>query len=523
MDSSGLVLVLYPNLDRAEAMRDTLQEAGLEPVLAQNGGQAIGFLKQRKFDLILAGGALEKPNAIEFLAKAREFLPMVLRTYLQDPEVTADWEELINKAEPAALIQLEIDTAHIKKLIARQKKLISSLTPVVSAPAISNSSKELFTLKARVKSLEAENQNLKKENRRKSPFSKGTPAFVPAPSPSVFTPEPSKEAPPEKTEQTPAISQPNKDAVMGDVAPSMSQDLPEADGKMEIDSSQKDVAAEIARVLGLMLNAPDISLPVLPAMAQEIQKITADDNTDFSKIAEVVVNDAAISARILEVANSPLYAGVEQIRSLQNAVSRIGMKETRSLLLAVTSEGLFKTKNKLLASYLDTLWMHSLAVAYSNEIIAKQLFIAESDDFFMMGLLHDIGKLLIIHLLEEGIKKKLWDNNLLQKELIEEIFSKYHIAIGQKLMEKWEYPKAFHEVVGLHNDDANVFEYEEYVVVTYYSNLLTRKLGFSLVEHVENIYNNKQIAQALNMDDKIRGDIEKIVQETVTQIRESFN
>lgn len=229
-----------------------------------------------------------------------------------------------------------------------------------------------------------------------------------------------------------------------------------------------------------------------------------------------------MSARILEVANSPLYAGTEQVRSLQNAVSRIGMQETRNILLAVCSEGVFKMDNKELTALLDRLWMHSLAVAYSNEIIAKQLYIAESDDFFMMGLLHDIGKLLILTLAAQGSKMKLWHKDFVNQDNLLEAFRRYHIDAGLRLMDRWEYPESFRAVVGLHNDDARVFEYEEPVVVTYYSNLLTRKLDFSLEPHVEEIYNNHQIAQALNMDDDTRGEIEKQVAETVHKISESY-
>ncbi|MFW5870680.1 MAG: HDOD domain-containing protein, partial [Candidatus Sumerlaeota bacterium] len=271
-----------------------------------------------------------------------------------------------------------------------------------------------------------------------------------------------------------------------------------------------------------LLDRPDVHLPVLPAIGMEVQKLVANENSSFEQIAEKVSLDPSMSARILEVANSPLYAGVEQIKSIEGAVSRIGIRETRNILQAVVAEGLFKTTDKHLETIMTALWMHSLAVAYGNEILAKTLFISESQDFFMMGLLHDIGKLLIVHLIQEGQKEGVFQKDEIGDALMKEVFVAEHNAIGLKLMERWQYPESFHSVVELHNDDAKVYQYDEPVVVTYYSNLLSRKVGLSLRPHVEALLDNKQIAQAMNMSDAARNEVADKLSDMVEKIKLSY-
>ena len=286
--------------------------------------------------------------------------------------------------------------------------------------------------------------------------------------------------------------------------------------------SPAEQARELGKLLGQMLEKPEIKLPVLPQIGVQVQKLIARDDCTFDQIADMVGLDASMSARILEVANSPLYAGVEQIRNLQHAVSRIGLRETRNILQAVAAENLFKASDKRLTEMMKSLWMHSLACAYSNEILARFLSIPESEDFFMMGLLHDIGKLLIIQMLQQAVEDKIWSRDNVSEEMLLQVMQTLHNPLGLRLMQKWGYPEAFHNVISQHNNDDKVQEFGEPVVVTYFSNLLTRKMGFSLLENDEALLNRHEIAQALNMDSSTREKIEKELEATVSKIGDSF-
>jgi HD-like signal output (HDOD) protein len=271
--------------------------------------------------------------------------------------------------------------------------------------------------------------------------------------------------------------------------------------KIELDLMADDMTAEVARVLDLMLEEPDVKLPVLPQVANEVRKLVSQENVSFERLSEVVALEPTMSARILEVANSPLYAGRETTRNLQQAVSRIGLRETRNILSAISAENLFKVSDRRLALLLTKLWMHSLACAYSNEIMAKDLYIAESGDYFMLGLLHDVGKLLFLQLIQQGFERKIWNKRIITDELLDTVLNTRHNRLGARLIQKWGYDKTFENVVYLHDDSYYVHEYDEAVVVTFFSNQMTRLMGFSLLpyDQQEDFLGHHEIAQALNM------------------------
>ncbi|HUT25878.1 MAG TPA: HDOD domain-containing protein [Sumerlaeia bacterium] len=497
MSQEGAVLFFSLRLDRVRPVAAPLQEEGFEVVFAASPQEAIAALRERPFDLLIVDSAMAKPSAKEFLAKTRELLPRILRAVFEDAATGVDLRPLVNDASPCAVFAGSVEPSRVRTLIGRQRELFQNAS--LGADAV-DARKDLAQFRDRIAQLEQENRRLTRQlaamGRRPS-----------------------------------AAGQAGVEALAGGLGARLdagkrraAEERAEFDKqqKAEIDPNAADMVDEVARVIRILLERPEIHLPVLPQVGAEAQKLTASETSSFEQIAEVVALDPGMSARILEVANSPLYAGVERIRSLRNAVSRIGIRETRNIVQAVACEDLFKSNDKRLSDLMGQLWMHSLAVAYSNEILAKALLIAESDDFFMMGLLHDAGKLLIIHLIEEGYKTKIWTRTLIAADLLQELFNRHHNAFGLRLMEKWDYPEPFRSVVSLHNDDEHVRQHDEAVVVTYYSNLLTRKLGFSLRLHDEAALGSHQIAQALNMSDQARDQILQDVEATVGKLRASY-
>jgi HD-like signal output (HDOD) protein len=503
----------------AETLAASLREAGLEATATTKPSEAAKKLAETPHDLLIVDADIENPPALAFLAKVRQLLPRVSRALFEKTRnETMDARALINGAAPTAIFTGSIDPALAVKLVRERRALLAPAPQAaVAAPSEPPRLKPNLVSTARSRQLTSGTG----ESAAAAVFSNvdedySTPAEPrPKPGPAAATATP-------------------KSAVAKAVAPPPAEEKDDespweapkhANTKLELDLMSDDRVGEVARVLDLMLAEPDVRLPVLPQVANEVRKLLAKEDVSFEKIADVVGLDPSMSARILEVANSPLYGGKERIRNLPHAVSRIGMRETRNILQAVSVENLFAGgQDKRLGMMMMKLWMHSLACAYSNEILAKDLSIEESGDFFMMGLLHDIGKLVIIHLLQQGYERKIWTKNTITDELLEELLQRRHNILGARILIQWEYDRAFQEVVFHHNDaDSKVCRYGEAVVVTYYSNLLTRKMGFSLREYPPaDPLNGHDLAQALNMSPDVRDRVEASLSETVQKIRESF-
>ncbi len=526
MNPAGNILVLGSTKEKGQLIAGALATGELMTVVASGVGDAIHLLRRKPFDLLLVSANLERGSSVEFLSKAREFVPLVLRGIHEDTPLEGDLREIVNKVLPCVFLKDPIDTAQVESLIESHRKLLPKES---GNPDAVYTRKDLVTFKARITHLERENKRLNHEVNR----------YAPKQNLQAWMPRKLEEHVPASAKQgvVAAASEPKGEftveSLLGSQAPPQQapavkekaagiDHLREAAPQPEEQALMDPKVAEFVSGLDNLMDKPDIRLPVLPAIGMEVQQLVANENTSYEQIAEKVELDPSMSARILEVANSPLYAGTQKIQSIQNAISRIGIRETRNILQAVVAEGLFKVKDKELSDLLNNLWMHSLAVAYANEILAKALFIPESSDFFMMGLLHDIGKLLIVHLTQEGVKEKMWTRKDITVDFLQEVFMAHHNVIGLRLMEKWEYPDPFHSVVELHDDDDKVYLYDEPVVVTYYSNLLSRKIGLSLMPHVEELLDNKQIAQSLNMSDEARTSITDTMMNMVDKIRDSY-
>ncbi len=302
-------------------------------------------------------------------------------------------------------------------------------------------------------------------------------------------------------------------------------DAEEADNStpgMEISELRRlNFITQVSSSLNSMVEDPNIILPVLPEIADQVRKVMGNELNDFDAVAELVETEQGMSARILQVANSPIYAGLERIKSIQQAIGRLGIRETRNILMAVIAQHLFKTNIHNLHEMMKRLWLHSIATAYSNEMIVQEMGIKDSEDFFMMGLLHDIGKLLIIHLIQAGVDRSMWREADATEDTINQVLKIRHNDMGARLLEKWQYPANFRDVVRLHDDHANIQVRSEAVLVTYFSNLLTRKSGFSLIPYQGDPLADQELATALNMSPQKRTQFEKTIKEITSKIMRS--
>lgn len=273
--------------------------------------------------------------------------------------------------------------------------------------------------------------------------------------------------------------------------------------------------------LNSMLEDPDLVLPILPPAAQQIRETLTEEHASYEDIARVVEQDMSMSARVLQVANSPIYAGLERISNLEQAVGRLGLREVTNILQALIVQNLFKTDIRSLARMMKNLWFHSICTAYANEIAAQAMDKDDSHDYFMMGLLHDIGKLLILHLVQVGKNKGRWSGDMITEELVYPFLAMRHHDLGARLLKIWEYPTSFHEVALLHNDDRNISAHADHVVVTYYSNLVTRKLGYSMIPYDADLLSNRDLIRALNVPGDTMKRMELSVKQMAIKIEQS--
>lgn len=186
-------------------------------------------------------------------------------------------------------------------------------------------------------------------------------------------------------------------------------------------------------------------LPTLPEIAFRISALINSSEADVSMLSRIIEQDPALTAKILKVANSSFYAApANKISSIRLAVTRIGFNEVGHIALAVCFVRNFTKKSNILDYKL--FWKHSLTAAFLTEMCAKscgiELTSKDHHNFFLIGLLHDIGILIYDQFFHDTFEEIM--NYALKKEISyqeaerEIVPLETHAVVGSALLELWK-------------------------------------------------------------------------------------
>ncbi len=178
-----------------------------------------------------------------------------------------------------------------------------------------------------------------------------------------------------------------------------------------------------------------LTLPTLPEVALKIRDAVSDPEVNASTLAAVIGQDAALAARIMKVANSPLLRGAVTVDNLQLAITRMGINFVRNLATGLAMEQMFQATHDAVDKRLRRSWEHSIEVASISHVLASHFTKLKPDQATLAGLVHEIGILPILTLAEENPQ-------ILEKEaVLDKIISRLHGKVGQAIMKAWEFPE----------------------------------------------------------------------------------
>lgn len=177
-----------------------------------------------------------------------------------------------------------------------------------------------------------------------------------------------------------------------------------------------------------------ITLPTLPEVALRIRDSVESEDTSADQIAEMVANDAALSARLLQVANSPLYRGRIVIDSIQMAVTRLGTKLIRTLITSLAMKQIFQATSDIMDQQLHTAWEQSVHTAAFSRALSKQVPHLQAEQAMLAGLIHNIGCLPVIAMAENY--PELTEDEAKLKQIIDSVSP----MIGQSILKEWGFP-----------------------------------------------------------------------------------
>ncbi len=182
------------------------------------------------------------------------------------------------------------------------------------------------------------------------------------------------------------------------------------------------------------------SLPSMPAVAARIHDAMASPNWSMRTIATIIRSDLGTTTYLLQVANSPLYAGAGPVRQVEQAIARLGINSTRHLVMAHAVRSMFVTRSELLTSLMQRTWASSTRLAALCGVLATHCSRFRPESATLAGLLQDIGVLPILNVLNR------YHEQLKNEGPVVAAIDRFAPSVGTVLLARWGFEADMVEV-----------------------------------------------------------------------------
>lgn len=195
-------------------------------------------------------------------------------------------------------------------------------------------------------------------------------------------------------------------------------------------------------------------LPTLPSVATQIYSIASDPLSSASELADIIMNDPALTSKLLKTVNSAFYGSPQQISSVKQAVVLLGMDEIVGIAFGLAAAKVFNIKAAAGPIDPKQLWRHSVDTALVAQHLCSKTPQFRTMGAFTAGLLHDVGKIFLIENFPEEYRLTICGNpgsRLPLFEFEEELFGLNHAAIGKLLSAEWNLPEPLVQAITYHH------------------------------------------------------------------------
>ncbi|MFH0901443.1 MAG: HDOD domain-containing protein [Pseudomonadota bacterium] len=193
-----------------------------------------------------------------------------------------------------------------------------------------------------------------------------------------------------------------------------------------------------------------LKLPALPSSAVRVMELLRKNELDPKLVVRTLEKDPLLATQVVRASNAVAFRGRMAVGNLGQAVVRLGSRQLRSFLMAAVSLQLFVSKDRELDSAFRTLRTHSLAVSLLARDLAQLSSCEEVEEAYLAGLLHDIGKMVImVFVLEVARGQRPGRSSAVRfrTEDYMEAMRNLHRPIGAKLVALWDFPPYLQEVI----------------------------------------------------------------------------
>ncbi len=216
------------------------------------------------------------------------------------------------------------------------------------------------------------------------------------------------------------------------------------------------------------------ALPTIPGVLKRLLEVIENPRVSLNEISNFISNDPALTTKILKMVNSPVYGFPGRISSVNQAVILLGLNVVKGLLLGVS---VFELMQKTMIG----LWEHSLGCAIIARLIAEKKGLKEPEEASVDGLLHDIGKVLLILRFPDKYEKAMCDtdaNGISIYEAERVHYGTTHASVGSWMAQKWRFPQKLVDVIEHHHKPHLSKSAPVESAIVHLSDILVRARGF---------------------------------------------
>lgn len=179
----------------------------------------------------------------------------------------------------------------------------------------------------------------------------------------------------------------------------------------------------------------ELVLPTLPEVALQVREAAENPNISIPALSKVIGNDAALTARLIKVVNSPLLRTNKEITDLNMAISRLGINYTANLATGLAVEQMFQATSDVIDNKMRAVWNRSTEIAGICHVLCRHFTRLQPDQATLAGLVHQIGILPILTYAEAS--------SVLLKDSISlnHIIDRIHPVLGERILRAWDFPE----------------------------------------------------------------------------------